>query len=525
TFNELPMQVNYAFSGKSSFYFYAILHRKFKQFSIVVQTLNNETIIHTTDLFPLGLFLFILSQAFLQSLRFSRAFSTVDSQRQQMRKTNQILQNEIVERKLAEKELKESHKRFLTVLDSIDADVYVADMDNYKILFMNRHMIESFNKDFTGQVCWKVFRNESGPCCFCTNDKLLDADGEPGDLHIWEDQNPVTRRWYVNYDRAINWDQGHIVRLQVATDVTARKQAEEALQQAYEALEKRVDERTKELVKANEQLQFEIEERKQAQESSRRAKLEAERANKAKSEFLANMSHELRTPLNHILGFTELILDKNLGELNQIQTEYLSDVHGSGKHLLLLINDILDLSKVEAGKYELESSMVHLQGLLENSLTMIKEKALNHGIKLSRHFIDLPDTFTADERKLKQIMYNLLSNAVKFTPDGGSITVKACSSNDNQDDVLDQQHTGPPGIEVSISDTGIGIKSIDLERIFDSFEQVENSASRNFQGTGLGLSLTKKLVELHGGKIWAESDGPGKGAAFSFYLPAQSISV
>ena len=487
--------------------------------AVINDILNNENIIQTANLLPLGLFLFIFSQAFLQSLRFSRAFSTVDSQRRQMRKTNQVLQSEVVERQLAEKELKESHKRFLTVLDSIDADVYVADMDTYEILFMNHHMIESFNKDYTGQICWKVFRNESGPCSFCTNDKLLNNDGEPGDLQIWEDQNPVTRRWYVNYDRAINWDQGHIVRLQVATDVTSRKLAEEALKEANEALEKRVAERTDELLQANEQLQLEIEERKQAQESSRRAKREAEKASEAKSEFLANMSHELRTPLNHILGFTELILDGNFGELNQVQTEYLSDVHTSGSHLLSLINDILDLSKIEAGKDELEPSIVNLQGLLENSLTMIKEKALKHGITLSKHFTGLPDTITADERKLKQIMYNLLSNAVKFTPDGGNITVKASPCDNNHNDVLNQHQTATPGIKISINDTGIGIKSTDLERIFDSFEQVENSASRNFQGTGLGLSLTKKLVELHGGKIWVESEGEGLGATFSFTLP------
>jgi len=151
------------------------------------------------------------------------------------------------------------------------------------------------------------------------------------------------------------------------------------------------------------------------------AKKEAEKANKTKSEFLANMSHELRTPLNHILGFTELLLDKNLGELNASQEEYLGDVHQSSKHLLSLINDILDLAKVEAGKLELRPSGFNLRILLENSLLMIKEKALKHGINLSHHINGIPDTITADERKLKQIIYNLLSNAVKFTPDGGEI--------------------------------------------------------------------------------------------------------
>jgi signal transduction histidine kinase len=491
--------------------------------AVINDMLNNEAIIQTGDLIPLGLFLFIFSQAFMQSLRFSRAFSTVASQRQQMRKTNQALQNEIAERHQAEKELKESHKRFLNVLDSIDADVYVADMDTYEILFMNRHIIDTFKQDLTGQICWRVFRNESGPCDFCTNHKLLNAAGQPGDVQIWEAQNPITKRWYVNYDRAIHWDKGHIVKLQVATDVTSRKLAEVALKQANEDLEKRVDERTEELLQANEQLQLEIEERKQAQQSTKRAQWEAEKANEAKSEFLANMSHELRTPMNHILGFTELILDENFGKLNQVQTEYLSDVHSSASHLLSLINDILDLSKIEAGKYELEPSSVNLKDLLENSLTMVKEKALKHGIMLSKHFRDLPDSITADERKLKQIMYNLLSNAVKFTPDGGSVSVKALSSDDSHGDIGNKHKAPTDGIVIRVSDTGIGLKSDDLKRIFNSFEQVENSASRNFQGTGLGLSLTKKLVELHGGKIWVESGGVGKGTTFSFTIPAKII--
>ncbi|MBT8358381.1 MAG: hypothetical protein KJO61_11485, partial [Deltaproteobacteria bacterium] len=436
---------------------------------------------------------------------------------------NQALQSEIAERQMAEKELKESHKRFLTVLDSIDADVYVADMDTYEILFMNQHIIDTFKKDFTGQICWRVFRNESGPCDFCTNNKLMNAAGQPGDVQIWESQNPITKRWYVNYDRAIHWDQGHIVKLQVATDVTSRKLAEEALKEANEALEKRVAERTDDLLQTNEQLQLEIEDRKQAQESTKRAKREAEKASEAKSEFLANMSHELRTPMNHILGFTELILDENFGKLNQIQAEYLSDVHASGSHLLSLINDILDLSKIEAGKIELELTSVNLKELLEKSLTMVKEKALKHGITLSKQFRDLPDTINADERKLKQIMYNLLSNAVKFTPDGGRISVRALSYHDSPDDLDNKHKTTTDGIEISVTDTGIGLNPLDLIRIFDSFEQVENSASRNFQGTGLGLSLTKKLVELHGGQIWAQSEGEGKGATFSFCIPSKII--
>jgi len=264
------------------------------------------------------------------------------------------------------------------------------------------------------------------------------------------------------------------------------------------------------------------------------AKENAESANRTKSEFLANMSHELRTPLNHIIGFTELVLDKNFGDLNEVQEEYLNDVHHSSRHLLSLINDILDLSKVEANKLELEPSDVDLRMLLENSLTMIKEKALKHAIKLLINMDGIPETITADERKLKQIVYNLLSNAVKFTPDGGEIRLTADLADgslpiadSSMEKASDQElraisyETGASQkfIRISVTDSGIGIKQEDIERIFNPFEQVENSASRRFQGTGLGLSLTRSLVELHGGRILVESDGEDEGSTFSLILP------
>jgi signal transduction histidine kinase len=313
------------------------------------------------------------------------------------------------------------------------------------------------------------------------------------------------------------------------------KRAEEALRGAQEILETRVQERTVELVKANNDLEIEIMEHSRTEEELNKAKEAAEAASRAKSEFLANMSHELRTPLNHIIGFTELVVDKQFGALNEAQEEYLNDVLHSSRHLLSLINDILDLSKVEAGKLELEVAEVNLRMLLENSLTMVKEKALKHRIRLSVDMDGVPDTIQADERKLRQIMYNLLSNAVKFTPDGGAVTLSArhltfeagywLTREGGQTVLLptgsDEGSKIQGGLmEILVQDTGIGISRGDLERIFDPFERVESLSAGRHPGTGLGLSLTRRLVELHGGKIWAESDGEGKGSKFIFIIPA-----
>ena len=270
---------------------------------------------------------------------------------------------------------------------------------------------------------------------------------------------------------------------------------------------------------------IDINDRKQAEHKLKIAKEEAEKANRAKSDFLANMSHEVRTPLNHIIGFTELVLHRHFGHLNETQEEYLTDVHKSSNHLLSLINDILDLSKIEAGRLDFSPSQIDIENLLQNSLIMIKEKALRHCLEISLKTDGIPRMITADERKLKQIIYNLLSNAVKFTPDNGKVAVVAQTCRFDWGANGTNSPKPESALKISVTDTGIGLKPEDITRIFSPFEQVDNSASRQFQGTGLGLSLTKNLVELHGGQIWAESEGPDHGSVFHFVIPLASFCV
>jgi len=228
-------------------------------------------------------------------------------------------------------------------------------------------------------------------------------------------------------------------------------------------------------------------------------------ASQHKSEFLANMSHELRTPLNAIIGFSEVLTDRMFGDLNEKQDEYLKDIHASGTHLLSLINDILDLSKIEAGRMELELTDFDLLTALDNAVMLVRERAGRRAIALQMTVDAGLGQIQGDERKIRQVVLNLLSNAIKFTPEGGRIEVEAVPRDGS--------------VEVSVSDTGVGIAPEDHEAVFEEFRQV-GMAERKAEGTGLGLTLCRKFIELHGGRIWVKSE-LGVGSTFTFTIPVR----
>ncbi len=247
-----------------------------------------------------------------------------------------------------------------------------------------------------------------------------------------------------------------------------------------------------------------ITQRKEFEQKLKKHATEIEIANKSKSYFLANMSHELRTPLNAIIGFSELLKDKMVGSITPKQKSFINDIFSSGKHLLSLLNDILDISKIEADKMTLDIEKTDIPLLFESSLSIVKEKAFAHNIRLNLDIKEGVDQIYVDTRKLKQIIYNLLSNAVRFTTDGGIVFIKVKKVSDL--------------LEFSVEDTGIGISKENIENLFQPFEQLDNSINKKYEGTGLGLSLVKRLVKLHGGSVEVKSE-LGKGSCFTVRIP------
>jgi signal transduction histidine kinase len=281
-----------------------------------------------------------------------------------------------------------------------------------------------------------------------------------------------------------------------------------ALQEAHDQLEAMVEYRTRQLLEAKHQ---------------------AEEASRHKSLFLSNMSHELRTPLNSIIGFAAILQDPTISSLDEKQVRLVKHITASGEHLLALINDLLDISKVEAGKLLLHVQPFPLRSAIEAAIYAIRPQAGQKQQHLELSVDNDMPIIKADPVRFRQILYNLLSNAVKFTPAGGRITVtaKMVSSaesgvSSSHPNTLDPTpYTLDPGdfVEIAVSDTGIGIKHEDLAKLFQLFTQLEPTLTKQFQGTGLGLALTKQLVELHGGSIWAASEGMDRGSTFIVRLP------
>ncbi|MDM8536391.1 two-component regulator propeller domain-containing protein [Desulfobacterales bacterium HSG17] len=377
----------------------------------------------------------------------------------QNRKTE--LEQEVMERTTR---LQKSEQRFAAVMNSMESIIYVADMDTYEILFINHYTRKLFG-DIEGQICWQALqKGQTGPCAFCTN-KYLVLNGRPTGLYTWDFQNTITGMWYHNHDQAIQWLNGHLVRLEIATDITELKQIEEYLRLSEKA---------------------------------------ADAANQAKSAFIANMSHELRTPMNAILGFSRLIShDKTL---NPEHREHLSIIRRSGKHLLSLINDVLDMSKIEAGRTTVNENIFNLYDLLDDLKDMLGLRAEKKDLSLIVTYgPDIPQFIKTDEIKLRQVLINLIGNAVKFTQQG-----------EIQLSVNSEKKITDYWLVFTVKDTGPGIEPDEMETLFKAFAQTKTGIQTQ-EGTGLGLSISQKFVQLMGGEIKVRSE-VDKGTTFFFEI-------
>jgi PAS domain S-box-containing protein len=386
----------------------------------------------------------------------------------------QAVIQDITQRKQSEQALRASEEKYRSLVDNIPDVIWTADASR-DLTYISGNVLKVLGyhaEELLGGQSWlNRIHPEDAARVEQAYEKLF-SDGEKFDVEYRSCRQDGEWIWLHNRALATRPCGGIMCADGIFKDITQRRQSEAAIQQTKDA---------------------------------------AEAANLAKSQFLANMSHELRTPLNAIIGFSEILADKTFGELNDRQLKYSNNILNSGRHLLQLINDILDLAKVEAGHLELMRNTFSIAKALSEVETIVKTLANKKHINLN--FFESPQlpSLFADEAKFKQIMYNLLSNAIKFTPDGGRVLVTAD---------IQKPGAGDPVLQIAVTDTGIGIELNDQERVFKEFEQVDSSYGRQQQGTGLGLALTKRLVEMHGGKIWVASEGvEGKGSTFTFSIP------
>jgi signal transduction histidine kinase len=384
------------------------------------------------------------------------------------------IRNKIVKTKFskeqAQKALKETIDRFQTTMNEIDALVYVADFDTYELLFANKYFKDIFG-DHIGSKCFRVIqKGQDSQCSFCTNHLLVGKNGKPNDTYIWEFQNTLTKTWYQCRDRAIQWTDGRLVRLEIATDITDRKKAEEQLQKTKEEL-------------------YEL--------------------NAAKDKFLSIISHDLRSPISSLLNLTEHVC----GHYEDFDAHKLKEIfhltHESLGNTYELLENLLEWSRIQEGKIDFKPQNTDVKSLLTEAVSLATINAQKKSIELICQTEG--DCHAAvDKQMLSSVVRNLISNAIKFTPNNGRIEIQCWHETTSEN--------AAPQLKVRVSDTGVGIRPERINHLFNIEEKTSTPGTAGERGTGLGLHLCKEFIEMHNGKIWVESE-VGKGSRFNFTLP------